>query len=344
MKKDLLMFAQSSLGLGVGVVCLGCILSSADINQATERDFLNAVSSGNLRLAKEILDAHPAYIDARTKYGLSALHYAATPQRSEGTAMIEFLVSHTRDVNVCDRGGYTPLHLAAMLNRPNVVSFLIEKGAKVDYGGPKLNTPDHAESPLCAAAISGAIESAKLLIKAGARVGVEPGPEFRIGVGGTKERIRRDGALHYACITPLSENDLREEGNPGNGKMLELLIKSGADINELNGYGLAPLHHAVDLLRKDVVNELLRLKAGVNAKTAGGTTSLHILAEMDFNRLGDKSDEARTKAKQIAKLLTRSGGKLDLLDNRGKTVLETAAEHGNLKLFEESQGSNGCEG
>ena len=63
--------------------------------------------------------------------------------------------------------GYTPLHEAVSGNKPNVISFLLEKGANINM---RANLSGYRYTPLHLAASAGHIDCVKVLLNYGADV------------------------------------------------------------------------------------------------------------------------------------------------------------------------------
>ncbi|MBP6104618.1 MAG: ankyrin repeat domain-containing protein [Gammaproteobacteria bacterium] len=65
--------------------------------------------------------------------GYYPIHYAVIgSKKGEGTAVLEYLLAHKADVNARGPFGYTPLHVAIMCDRLDLVIFLHQHGAHVD--------------------------------------------------------------------------------------------------------------------------------------------------------------------------------------------------------------------
>ena len=78
------------------------------------------------------------------------------------------LIAQGEDIDRRSRGG-TPLHIAILSNRKDVVELLIAKGADVNLSVPSLGAPLHV------AALRGSAELASLLIASGANVSATDG-------------------------------------------------------------------------------------------------------------------------------------------------------------------------
>jgi ankyrin repeat protein len=91
---------------------------------------------------------------------------------SEPLGTIENMLNHGIDLNGRDRGGKTPLQVAVLTDRPDVVRFFIEQGADVNA------QDDHGDTALAQAAAMGNLlkhvrEIITLLMHAGADVSIK---------------------------------------------------------------------------------------------------------------------------------------------------------------------------
>ena len=119
--------------------------------------------------------------------------------------VVDLLESNPNWANSFDMYGWTPLHIAASLNRAELCRTLAQKGAKVS------ETDYHGETPLSLAVTRGYIDVCRVLVEAGAPV--------------------RGGMLIEA-----SKNDDVE--------ICELLVAQGIDVNYLSSNEETPLHGA----------------------------------------------------------------------------------------------------
>lgn len=123
----------------------------------------------------------------------------------------EIYASAPESIHAEDAKGYTPLILAVYNNQPEVVDFLLKKGAKLEAGDGAGNTA------LMGVCFKGYTPLAKLLIESGADV------NQRNSNGAT--------ALTFAATF-------------GHMEIAEMLLKSGADISIPDARGKTPLDHA----------------------------------------------------------------------------------------------------
>lgn len=108
------------------------------------------------------------------------------------------------------------------------------------------------------------------------------------------------------CLLQASQNN--------NGDIVRLLAEHGADMNLRSKNGYAPLHIAVINNYKKVVEALIGNGADINIKSTDnsvpGSTPLH-LAVLKFNSL-------------ITSVLVQNNADVDALDNKGKSPLDYA--------------------
>ncbi len=132
-----------------------------------EKDFLDAVMSGNIDRVRELMSAC-VDISVRAEYGYTAFHLAVMHDRlgiaqllldhglsvnsrngarrnplhdAVSKEMVQFLVQEGVDINAQDFWGYTPLHLFAESGNEEIAQILIEHGADMSIRSRKGETP-----------------------------------------------------------------------------------------------------------------------------------------------------------------------------------------------------------
>lgn len=101
-----------------------------------------------------------ANVEARDDTSWTPLHLAAVRKRQD---IIEVLLEHGADIHAPAYDGLIPLHVAARSNIPANISLFVEKGANINMQGHEGETPLHLAIRYCCE------ESAHLLLELGAK-------------------------------------------------------------------------------------------------------------------------------------------------------------------------------
>lgn len=89
-----------------------------------EKEWFLASSTGKIESLKRLLDQHPQLVKNRDfVLGYTALHWAAKLGRAD---IVKLVIQNGVDVHSKSHGGYTPLHVAAMSGKDQVITQLIE--------------------------------------------------------------------------------------------------------------------------------------------------------------------------------------------------------------------------
>lgn len=115
-----------------------------------------ALQEHSLKAARALLARPGVDVNALNRQGESALMMAALKGDLAGAKL---LLEHGAKVNLA---GWSPLHYAASGPEPEVVQFLLDRGAQIDAASPNGSTP------LMMAAQYGSEDSVKLLLDRGA--------------------------------------------------------------------------------------------------------------------------------------------------------------------------------
>ncbi len=201
----------------------------------------------NAATLEEYLRTEPELVNERDKLDRSLLHWAVD---NVAPKCITVLIEHGIDVDHVDRTGYTALY--------NVSTYLVElRPAKLACAKKLLAARASVDrigeergdySPLSNAAFLGDHDCVQLLLEHGAD------PNFQ------KQHWSRS-PLHKACDPWFFDKTLRERGNPGNEKVIRLLIQYGGDLAiEIGEYEVTPAELASDEKRQDVLDALERIK------------------------------------------------------------------------------------
>jgi ankyrin repeat protein len=290
------------------------LAKSADPNRVDEDGYTPlhiAAAQGYPAIAALLIDRYvQPWIDA-----WRSLHWAV----AKGLiSLVEELLETERDLDNTDYlGGFTPLLVAATLNRCEIGKMLLAKGADANQGTIA------GLSPLQVAITNNYIEFLKLLLAAGVSLNIVDQYGYNPLHMATKYGYREIASLlleqgadpnsfsgggHTLVYTAayygqldlvkfwLAQGlglDSRNQGNNtnplcaaayrGHLNLVNFLLAKGADVHSYNQYGHTPLHLAAEGTHMEVVHSLLYGGADINAQNQDGNTFLHILADTQPN-------------------------------------------------------------
>jgi ankyrin repeat protein len=290
------------------------IAGGADVNKRSPSDksysplmFAIWIHEGREGNVKALLDAG-ADVGVKDDNGLTPLYWAAFSSSKDVLDLIlekgnyndtihmaacrgdlnrvKMLVESGIDVNTKDEFGCTPLHWAVLAESPEVADFLISNGAE-------LNAKDSQNlTPLMAARGASVLE---LLISKG------------VDIHG-QDALQGRTKLHMAC-------------SEGDKDAVELLIRSGADVNLRDNRGATPLWIAAQHGRKEIVELLLNKGADINALDERRRSTPLLIA-------------ARSGHADVVKYLITKGADIHAADNQGMTPLAMARQQGHTEIVE----------
>jgi len=201
----------------------------------------NAVMADDQKRVAYLLDKKHAAVNAQDLQGETPLHHALIQRSPE---MVAFLIARGADVNQRDRDGWTPIMTAAYCDDAADVRVLAAHGADPNTVSAQNLTP------LGIAAQYDKAQAAVALVEVGAD------PNRAIGEAG------------YTPLMLASANDSRA--------LVETLLHKGADVNAHNTGGVTALMMAAANGRIEMAELLIRAGANVKAQTERGDTALSI--------------------------------------------------------------------
>ncbi|CAI9568318.1 unnamed protein product [Staurois parvus] len=231
-----------------------CSMRMLSLAQRTSKSLMDYAVSADPRM---LLAVQRPLTATRDENGDTPLHLAIIHGQ---TAVIQQLVDVIRGVpdqkilNICNNLHQTPLHLAVITKQCQTVALLIRAGADPTildrFGNTMLHLAVQAgDDKMLQVLLEHQFSGYKNLLNVPDYHGLYP--------------------VHWAVKVE-------------NGKCLERLVKSGADVNAAERKsGRSPLHIAVEINNLNMAVTLTKkLGADVNAQTFGGNTPLHLAACM----------------------------------------------------------------
>lgn len=187
-------------------------------------------------------------IDTTNDKGETYLHFAAYNAEPQ---LVKWLVEKGADCNMQDQHGKTPLSRCAS-GDDHCVKTLLQAGADVDLADKEGISPLHYASLSCSE------ENVNLMLQYEAHVN-------------TFDKTNGSSPLHDACFA-------------GSLKCVKALVEAGAHVDmktkssKDKNKGAVALHYAAQQDRHEIVEYLIRQNASVNIQDARGCTPLHYAA------------------------------------------------------------------
>ena len=284
---------------------------------------------------------NPNTVNAKDGLGNNILHYAAGWKLNDA---IPVIIQRGVSVESTNATGETPLFMAVKSNSPSTIKALLDNRANIRA------TDSQGYNLLHAAVRWNAVDAASFLIKNGIDINTHS--------------LSGDTALHLAVTLGLTDIDsllISEGANlevrniDGNTPFMEAvkiglmptiekLAANGADPNTRNIRGDTPLHIAVAADRQDIVTQLLRMRANIHARNtlnrtpfqlALGISSRMTSTLLTRDRVNTPDDTGNSvlhialqekSSPEFIKAIINRGGRINAIDNNGKTPLRVAVD------------------
>lgn len=241
----------------------------------------------------EFLIENHADVNLADKTGNTPL---ITAIRRENIGIVEILLKNNAFINAVGMDDISPLIAAVQEANPVITRILLENGADVNY------VCKNGVTPLYVSVLGGNEEIIKMLLDSNANPNIEVrgntllynairlghckiiylllqqqtnlSDQLNIpGHQGIIDRIYRNRANANA-IYEFGSSPLHLAAKTGNYISVAILLKWGADPNQVDNQGRTPLHYAVEINKEDMVKRLLSKYASVNIKDKNNLTPL----------------------------------------------------------------------
>jgi len=309
---------------------------------------INAVVSDKPRMV-HMLVKNGAKVNLKDKEGNSPLLISVA---RGNLGLAKLFLENGAAVNTYDINGNTPLNIALYKNFEDIVTFLVEKGADINKANKK------GESPLIISARKGNLRLVKLFIGKGADINhadsknitalIHSKRENRrqvvmyllVNGAGLDKRKEKDEMMAYGTLNSyhdvvqnlvgrsVSVNRRFTDGlfplyyaaRNGDDKMMDILIKAGADLEARDRNSMTVLLYAASKREEHVIVSLVEKGANVNVTDKQKNTPLIISAGRGF-------------AKAVKKMI-KKGANVNAKDSKGRTALVRAKWTGNYQIVD----------
>ena len=263
------------------------------------------------------IDSSGTQLQNQSTLGLNGcIHKAIDCHHTNTIWVIRLLVKLGVDIEGVDSQGGTPLvHAASKLQR-EICEFLLESGASTEKHNCAL-----LKGCIHQAIDRDTVEMIKLLVKIGADIEevdsqgrtplIHAASNFEHEIC---EFLLESGAGVGTHNSAVLKGCIHQAIDRGTVKWIKLLVKLGADIEELDSQGRTPLIHAASKVRQEICEFLLESGAGVGTQNSAMLKGcIHQTIGRDYGSVA------------MIRLLVTLGADIEELDYRGRTPLIHAA-------------------
>ncbi len=252
--------------------------------------FINYSNSDDITLAEvQTAIKNGADINNADKNKETPLMYAV--EHNSDPKVIEALIKAGADVNAIDKFNNTPLVYAGYNTKANFINILLKAGAKIDFHGAGYKALLHTTSEE-----DSNIGKVKTLLQAG----VSPIPP--------KTYSPTDSGKNTPLMNAVEQYHL---------KIVNILLKAGADVNAQGDYGKTALFYAIKGEYKDkvepqtaIIKALLKAGADVKIKDTKGNTALSGVLNW-----------CSSNCKNKVSLLIDAGANINVTNKEGQNLL-----------------------
>jgi ankyrin repeat protein len=278
-----------------------------------------AIANGRTAAVSALL-AHRPQLEVWDKQGRTPLHLAAEKRDPKMPQIIRELLAAGADKNARTRGvGATPLHVAAFFGLPAIIEILLEAGADQKAKNKYGSTALEMAKEEAQKGHEGCAAAVALLSSAGSKKKTSILQRLFAARKSQTTEITAPTLPQPAGVSEPDTASILEAAKRGDLPTVKQLLQAkSALVSCKDSKGDTPLHDAARYGHKDVVELLLAHNAEINTKGFHGNTPLHVAA--------------REHHKEIVELLLAHNAEVNAKDKYGGTPLHDAAGGGHLDV------------
>lgn len=227
----------------------------------------------------------------------------------------DWLISK-KTINSKDATGNTPLHLAAEWNNPNMIGYLLDRGANInaknDIGETPFFSSMKGNSPACIDALLN-YPNSQINIAARDFLGncvLHTAVQWSAYEAATKVVSLTNGASLVQARNLAGKTALHVAAAQGSLRFIQMLLGYGLDVNETDELGRSALVYAINGNKLEAVKYLLSQNASPIQQDMYGQTPLHFAVE--------------NKNIECVRILQAAGANAMAKDTYGQTPLSLA--------------------
>ncbi|AVP87839.1 hypothetical protein phytr_9100 [Candidatus Phycorickettsia trachydisci] len=307
-----------------------------------------AAENGKLHVLTYLVTQDPGIINVKDSNLNSILHSAAV---SEDLKTIQYLVKRGLDITASNVKGFTPLHLAAIFGRTNIVQFLTQQK---QFAGNLDIKDSQGDTPLSLAVRNAHLKLVKMLLKQGANPNAQNNAGYRLihlaVISNSTEMLNylSDQGLRLDILSEDGLLPLHLAAIEGKVKMIQLFRKKGLDINQVDNEGLTPFDLAVKNGQLELVKWYLKECNDLNISSYNDHPESLIekssteFIQLPLNKKSDNSIQntplhlaAQKGYLHAVKLLIERGAAINEFNKDKNTPLHLAVQNGHVTVVQE---------